>query len=82
MINGTNPLDKQFDESATPAFYVMLIMSITMFVAAFLQRLAWEISGIRQVFRIKTAYVRKLLHMDVAWLESRQSGQVAHMLHE
>ncbi|VDM93326.1 unnamed protein product, partial [Litomosoides sigmodontis] len=47
-----------------------------------MQRLAWEISGIRQVFRVKKAYIRKLLHMDVAWLESRHSGQVASMLHD
>ncbi|MCP9263217.1 ABC transporter, ATP-binding protein [Dirofilaria immitis] len=45
-------------------------------------RLAWEVSGIRQVFRVKKAYIRKLLHMDVAWLESRHSGQVASMLHD
>ncbi|KAK5965806.1 hypothetical protein GCK32_021972, partial [Trichostrongylus colubriformis] len=45
-------------------------------------RLAWEISGIRQVFRVRRTYVRKILHMDVSWLESRQSGQMATMLNE
>uniref|UniRef100_A0A1I8AXS5 ABC transmembrane type-1 domain-containing protein n=1 Tax=Meloidogyne hapla TaxID=6305 RepID=A0A1I8AXS5_MELHA len=28
------------------------------------------------------AYIRKLLHMDIAWLESRHSGQVASVLNE
>jgi len=42
----------------------------------------WEISAIRQVFRAKKAYIRKLLHMDIAWLESRHSGQVASVLNE
>uniref|UniRef100_A0A1I7XKT7 ABC transmembrane type-1 domain-containing protein n=1 Tax=Heterorhabditis bacteriophora TaxID=37862 RepID=A0A1I7XKT7_HETBA len=83
--NATNVLgqvDDEFAKSATPAFFAMLGLSISMFFAAFTQRLAWEVSGIRQVFRIKKAYIRKLLHMDVSWLESRQSGQVAAMLHE
>ncbi|CAI4225548.1 unnamed protein product [Auanema sp. JU1783] len=75
-------IDSKFESSATPAFMAMLALSLTMFFAAFVQRLAWEVSGIRQVFRIKRAYVRKLLHMDVAWLESRQSGHVASMIHE
>lgn len=46
------------------------------------QRLAWEFSGIRQIFRARKEYIQKLLCMDVAWLESKQSGQVAAMLHE
>ncbi|KAI6206010.1 ABC transmembrane type-1 domain-containing protein [Aphelenchoides besseyi] len=45
-------------------------------------RLVWEFSSIRQVFRARKAYVRKLLHMDVSWLESRHSGQIASTLHE
>ncbi|VDN08415.1 unnamed protein product [Thelazia callipaeda] len=75
-------IDLKFAYSATPAFVMMLSLSLATFIAAFLQRLAWEVSGIRQVFRVKKAYIRKLLHMDVAWLESRHSGQVASMLHE
>uniref|UniRef100_A0A1I7VQ12 ABC transmembrane type-1 domain-containing protein n=1 Tax=Loa loa TaxID=7209 RepID=A0A1I7VQ12_LOALO len=75
-------IDAQFEYSATPAFVMMLSLSVATFIAAFFQRLAWEVSGIRQVFRVKKAYIRKLLHMDVAWLESRHSGQVASMLHE
>ncbi|VDM24620.1 unnamed protein product [Toxocara canis] len=75
-------IDKQFESSATPVFIAMLSLSIATFIAAFFQRLAWEVSGIRQVFRVKKAYIRKLLHMDVAWLESRHSGQVASMLHD
>ncbi|VDP12175.1 unnamed protein product [Onchocerca flexuosa] len=75
-------MDAQFEYSATPAFVIMLSLSVATFIAAFFQRLAWEVSGIRQVFRVKKAYIRKLLHMDVAWLESRHSGQVASMLHE
>ncbi|KAF8385740.1 pgp-10 [Pristionchus pacificus] len=34
------------------------------------------------VFRIKTAYISKMLHMDISWLESRHSGHVASMLHD
>uniref|UniRef100_A0A915PDN2 Uncharacterized protein n=1 Tax=Setaria digitata TaxID=48799 RepID=A0A915PDN2_9BILA len=75
-------IDVQFEYSATPAFVMMLSLSVATFIAAFFQRLAWEVSGIRQVFRVKKAYIRKLLHMDVAWLESRHSGQVASMLHD
>ncbi|VDN83771.1 unnamed protein product [Brugia pahangi] len=75
-------IDAQFEYSATPAFIMMLSLSVATFIAAFFQRLAWEVSGIRQVFRVKKAYIRKLLHMDVAWLESRHSGQVASMLHD
>ncbi|KAL3990856.1 ABC transporter family protein [Acanthocheilonema viteae] len=75
-------IDKHFENSATPAFVMMLSLSVATFIAAFFQRLAWEVSGIRQVFRVKKAYIRKLLHMDVAWLESRHSGQVASMLHD
>ncbi|CAP30236.2 Protein CBR-PGP-10 [Caenorhabditis briggsae] len=76
------PIDDQFASSATPAFISMLGLSIAMFIAAFCQRIAWEISSIRQVFRIKKAYIRKLLLMDISWLESRQSGHVAAMLQE
>ncbi|EYC03270.1 hypothetical protein Y032_0095g2845 [Ancylostoma ceylanicum] len=75
-------VDDQFAASATPAFIAMLSLSVSMFIAAFIQRLAWEVSGIRQVFRVKRTYVRKMLHMDVSWLESRQSGQMATMLQE
>uniref|UniRef100_A0A915C5Z5 p-glycoprotein 10 n=1 Tax=Parascaris univalens TaxID=6257 RepID=A0A915C5Z5_PARUN len=75
-------IDREFESSATPVFIAMLSLSIATFIAAFFQRLAWEVSGIRQVFRVKKAYIRKLLHMDVAWLESRHSGQVASMLHD
>uniref|UniRef100_A0A1I8A0K1 ABC-type xenobiotic transporter n=1 Tax=Steinernema glaseri TaxID=37863 RepID=A0A1I8A0K1_9BILA len=75
-------IDKEFEESATPVFIAMLTLSIATFISAFFQRLAWEVSGIRQVFRVKRAYIRKLLHMDVSWLESRHSGQVASMLHD
>uniref|UniRef100_A0A8R1XQZ9 Uncharacterized protein n=1 Tax=Onchocerca volvulus TaxID=6282 RepID=A0A8R1XQZ9_ONCVO len=75
-------MDAQFEYAATPAFLIMLSLSVATFFAAFFQRLAWEVSGIRQVFRVKKAYIRKLLHMDVAWLESRHSGQVASMLHD
>ncbi|VDM74660.1 unnamed protein product [Strongylus vulgaris] len=85
MLNttsNTTSLDKEFAASATPAFIAMLSLSISMFIAAFFQRLAWEVSGIRQVFRVRRTYVRKMLHMDVAWLESRQSGQMATMLQE
>ncbi|CAD6189417.1 unnamed protein product [Caenorhabditis auriculariae] len=76
------PVDDSFASSAMPAFISMLGLSIAMFIAAFVQRLVWELSSIRQVFRVKEAYIRKLLLMDVSWLESRQSGQVASMLHE
>ncbi|VDN50546.1 unnamed protein product [Dracunculus medinensis] len=80
--NRQSLIDQQFERSATPVFITMLSLSVATFIAAFFQRLAWEVSGIRQVFRIKKAYIRKLLHMDVAWLESRHSGQVASMLHD
>ncbi|CAK5033364.1 unnamed protein product [Meloidogyne enterolobii] len=60
----------------------MLTLSVATFCAAFIQRLVWEISAIRQVFRAKKAYIRKLLHMDIAWLESRHSGQVASVLND
>ncbi|EGT53021.1 hypothetical protein CAEBREN_05995 [Caenorhabditis brenneri] len=76
------PIDDQFASSATPAFISMLGLSVAMFIAAFCQRIAWEISSIRQVFRIKKAYIRKLLLMDISWLESRQSGHVAATLQE
>ncbi|CAB3399339.1 unnamed protein product [Caenorhabditis bovis] len=76
------PIDEEFSNSATPAFVSMLGLSIAMFIAAFTQRIVWEISSIRQVFRVKKAYIRKLLLMDISWLESRQSGQVAAMLQE
>lgn len=33
------------------------------------------------LFKLQT-YIRKLLHMDIAWLESRHSGQVASVLNE
>ncbi|CAI5455825.1 unnamed protein product [Caenorhabditis angaria] len=75
-------IDEEFSTSATPAFISMLGLSIAMFIAAFTQRVVWEISSIRQVFRIKKAYIRKLLLMDISWLESRQSGHVAAMLQE
>uniref|UniRef100_A0A914PB08 ABC transmembrane type-1 domain-containing protein n=1 Tax=Panagrolaimus davidi TaxID=227884 RepID=A0A914PB08_9BILA len=75
-------VDQKFESSANPVFIAMFSLSIATFLAAFLQRLAWEWSGIRQVFRVKKAYIKKLLNMDVAWLESRHSGQVASMLHE
>ncbi|KAI1716202.1 ABC transporter transmembrane region domain-containing protein [Ditylenchus destructor] len=75
-------VDRRFEASAMPVFIAMLSLSCTTFIAAFVQRLCWEFSAIRQVFRAKKAYVRKLLHMDVAWLESRHSGQVASMLHD
>lgn len=90
--------DAAFDAQAMRVFMHMMVLSGGVFIAAFLQvyiiiecivslsfhlqRLTWEMSGIRQVFRIKKAYISKLLHMDVAWLESRHSGQVAGMLHE
>uniref|UniRef100_A0A914C0N8 Uncharacterized protein n=1 Tax=Acrobeloides nanus TaxID=290746 RepID=A0A914C0N8_9BILA len=70
------------DQKSMKVFIAMLCMSISMFIAAFFQRLAWEVSGIRQIFRTKKAYINKLLNMDVAWLESRHSGQVASMLHD
>ncbi|XGW34856.1 hypothetical protein V3C99_018697 [Haemonchus contortus] len=79
--NGSK-FDEDFAASATPAFIIMLSLSVSMFSAAFIQRLAWEVSGIRQVFRVRRTYVRKMLHMDVSWLESRQSGQMATMLQE
>uniref|UniRef100_A0A915MLL0 ABC-type xenobiotic transporter n=1 Tax=Meloidogyne javanica TaxID=6303 RepID=A0A915MLL0_MELJA len=75
-------IDKRFQDSATPVFYAMLTLSVATFCAAFIQRLVWEISAIRQVFRAKKAYIRKLLHMDIAWLESRHSGQVASVLND
>ncbi|KAF1748248.1 hypothetical protein GCK72_024715 [Caenorhabditis remanei] len=81
-LSSEYPIDDQFASSATPAFISMLGLSIAMFIAAFCQRIAWEISSIRQVFRIKKAYIRKLLLMDISWLESRQSGHVAAMLQE
>ncbi|KAK6062305.1 hypothetical protein COOONC_00015 [Cooperia oncophora] len=79
--NGSK-FDEDFAASATPAFIIMVALSIGMFFAAFIQRLAWEVSAIRQVFRVRRTYVRKVLHMDVAWLENRQSGQMATMLQE
>ncbi|CAJ0582944.1 unnamed protein product, partial [Mesorhabditis spiculigera] len=63
-------------------FLVALGLAVSLFFVAFFQRLAWEFSAIRQVFRVKKAYIMKLLNMDVSWLESRQSGQVASMLHD
>ncbi|KAL7079080.1 hypothetical protein ACQ4LE_001579 [Meloidogyne hapla] len=75
-------IDKRFQDSATPVFYAMLTLSVATFCAAFTQKLVWEISAIRQVFRAKKAYIRKLLHMDIAWLESRHSGQVASVLND
>ncbi|CAI2357398.1 unnamed protein product [Caenorhabditis sp. 36 PRJEB53466] len=81
-ITSDYPIDDEFTASATPAFVSMLGLSIAMFIAAFTQRIVWEISSIRQVFRIKKAYIRKLLLMDISWLESRQSGHVAAMLQE
>uniref|UniRef100_A0A7E4UUY2 ABC transmembrane type-1 domain-containing protein n=1 Tax=Panagrellus redivivus TaxID=6233 RepID=A0A7E4UUY2_PANRE len=75
-------VDAKFEGTATPVFVAMLSLSIATFLAAFFQRLAFEWSGIRQVFRVKKAYIKKLLNMDVAWLESRHSGQVASMLHD
>ena len=75
-------VDEKFEEASTPVFITMLSLSIATFLAAFFQRLAWEWSGIRQVFRVKKTYIRKMLNMDVAWLESRHSGQVASMLQE
>ncbi|WKY16389.1 hypothetical protein Q1695_001220 [Nippostrongylus brasiliensis] len=80
-LNGSK-FDEDFASSATPAFLAMLSLSVSMFFAAFIQRLAWEVSGIRQVFRVRRTYVRKMLHMDVSWLESRQSGHMATMLQE
>ncbi|VDM59178.1 unnamed protein product [Angiostrongylus costaricensis] len=62
-------------------FLEFLVLSYKRFFLRF-QRLAWEVSGIRQVFRVRRTYVRKMLHMDVSWLESRQSGQMATMLQE
>uniref|UniRef100_A0A915CVZ4 ABC transmembrane type-1 domain-containing protein n=1 Tax=Ditylenchus dipsaci TaxID=166011 RepID=A0A915CVZ4_9BILA len=82
FANRQSQVDRRFEDSANPVFISMLSLSCATFVAAFIQRLAWEFSGIRQVFRAKKAYIRKLLHMDVAWLESRHSGQVASMLHD
>ncbi|KAK6760033.1 hypothetical protein RB195_021526 [Necator americanus] len=73
-------IDANFSSSAMPAFIAMLSLSVSMFIAAFIQRFSWEVSAIRQVFRIKRTYVQKMLHMDVSWLETRQSGQVATML--
>uniref|UniRef100_A0A8R1HZ19 Uncharacterized protein n=1 Tax=Caenorhabditis japonica TaxID=281687 RepID=A0A8R1HZ19_CAEJA len=81
-ISSEYPIDDEFTASATPAFISMLGLSIAMFIAAFCQRIAWEVSSIRQVFRIKKAYIRKLLLMDISWLESRQSGHVAATLQE
>ncbi|KHJ98047.1 hypothetical protein OESDEN_01985 [Oesophagostomum dentatum] len=84
-VSGTansTSVDDEFAASATPAFIAMLSLSISMFIAAFFQRLSWEVSAIRQVFRVRRTYVRKMLHMDVSWLESRQSGQMATMLQE
>ncbi|MFH4978687.1 hypothetical protein AB6A40_005396 [Gnathostoma spinigerum] len=82
ILKKQSTIDSQFEQSATPVFITVLTLSVITFVAAFFQRLAWEVSAIRQVFRVKKAYIRKLLHMDVAWLESRHSGQVASMLHD
>uniref|UniRef100_A0A914UXJ5 ABC transmembrane type-1 domain-containing protein n=1 Tax=Plectus sambesii TaxID=2011161 RepID=A0A914UXJ5_9BILA len=80
-VNQTK-LDQEFKENAPLVFWMMLGLSLITFAAAFLQRLTWEISAVRQVFRVKKAYISKLLHMDVAWLESRHSGEVAAMLHD
>ncbi|CAD5227956.1 unnamed protein product [Bursaphelenchus okinawaensis] len=75
-------VDTKFTNAAMPVFIAMLSLSVATFIAAFIQRLSWEISGIRQVFRARKTYISKLLHMDIAWLESRHSGQVASMLHD
>ncbi|ETN76894.1 ABC transporter, ATP-binding protein [Necator americanus] len=82
IFSNGSAIDEEFSSSAMPAFIAMLSLSVSMFVAAFIQRLAWEVSGIRQVFRVRRTYVRKMLHMDVSWLESRHSGQMATMLQE
>uniref|UniRef100_A0A0N5CHS2 ABC transporter family protein n=1 Tax=Strongyloides papillosus TaxID=174720 RepID=A0A0N5CHS2_STREA len=73
-------LDNSFETNATPVFLLMLTLSLSTFFAAFLSRYLWEVSGARQSFKIKRAYVRKLLYMDVAWLESKHSGEIASML--
>ncbi|KAI6243621.1 hypothetical protein M3Y99_00024100 [Aphelenchoides fujianensis] len=75
-------VDAKFHEASSPVFIAMISLSLATFIAAFIQRLVWEFSGIRQVFRARKAYIRKLLHMDVAWLESRHSGQIASTLHD
>uniref|UniRef100_A0A0K0DXX6 ABC transporter family protein n=1 Tax=Strongyloides stercoralis TaxID=6248 RepID=A0A0K0DXX6_STRER len=73
-------LDSSFQTNATPVFLLMLTLSLITFFAAFFSRFLWEVSGARQTFKIKRAYVKKLLYMDVAWLESKHSGQIASML--
>ncbi|KAI6210798.1 Multidrug resistance protein pgp-3 [Aphelenchoides besseyi] len=75
-------VDAKFQQAAMPVFIAMISLSLATFIAAFIQRLVWEFSSIRQVFRARKAYVRKLLHMDVSWLESRHSGQIASTLHD
>ncbi|GMR33914.1 hypothetical protein PMAYCL1PPCAC_04109, partial [Pristionchus mayeri] len=83
-LNTTASNAVYFDDSDETSRLILacIVMSVVMFFCGFAQRLAWELTAIRQVFRIKTAYISKMLHMDVSWLESRHSGHVASMLHE
>ena len=58
------------------------IIGVVMLVLSYISIMIFNLTSQRQSFRIRTTYLRSILHQDISWYDVMKSGDVASRLTE
>lgn len=87
LMAGPTPEEKQkLDEElisniTTFAIYNCSI-GLAMLIFSYLTTLLYNFSGLRQIYKIRTLYLEKVLNQDISWYDVNQSGDFASRMTE
>ena len=62
--------------------YLYGIITVATFILAFLQISTMQLACERQVYKIRLAYYRAVLHQDIGWFDLNASGELTSRLNE
>ncbi|KAJ8919087.1 hypothetical protein NQ315_012072 [Exocentrus adspersus] len=58
------------------------LIGVAMFVFSYISTETFNYSALRQIFRVRSEYLRKVLNQDVAWYDLHQTGDFASRMSE
>ena len=74
--------DDGFLQETNILVYILIGIAVIVLIASFTQTVLFQITGERQVQKIRLNYYRALLRQDMGWFDANSSGALASRLTE
>ena len=70
------------EEKMIPFSYYYIGIAAAMAAVVALQMITWSLTAERQVHKMRKAYFRSILHQEMAWFDTNDSGELNTRLSE